>query len=393
MIYVNDSSRVWHVAKVGNDSNSGHAGQYPVNLANDAKLTIGAAVSAAASGDTIIIWPGDYAENVNAGSKALTFAGTNRAKSHIVPATGAALTLADGCIVKNLSCEALQVAAQVAGIYAFQKKNIVIEDCDISGAYDGLYLFTTTDVYIRNCRVFGKYDSANFNTVTGLMVENCVFRADGTYGTSVNCRAAWGNGEAIFRKCQFIAGRSDASSMTLAGYYIGSASARHIFDDCIFVANGGPSFTGSIYAFQSNYASGNVIMNGCVFYTSSTGTPSEMVDLKNSAGAVVVNGCRYASSGGIITQSDSNWASALAVALFTNGAANKLTIDAAGRVTAESLQGVNAESIQKAAKMLLNKAAQDKLTGAIRYYDDDGQTVILTHTPQESESSLTRTVN
>ena len=42
-------------------------------------------------------------------------------------------------------------------------------------------------------------------------------------------------------------------------------------------------------------------------------------------------------------------------------------------------------------KILANKAVQNKLTGAIEYYDDDGQTVILTITPTEDESTLTRT--
>ena len=42
-------------------------------------------------------------------------------------------------------------------------------------------------------------------------------------------------------------------------------------------------------------------------------------------------------------------------------------------------------------KILANKAIQNKSTGAINYYDDDGQTVILTHTPTDDESSITRT--
>ncbi len=42
-------------------------------------------------------------------------------------------------------------------------------------------------------------------------------------------------------------------------------------------------------------------------------------------------------------------------------------------------------------KILANKAVQDKLTGEIDYYDDDGQTVILTVTPSEDESTLIRT--
>lgn len=46
---------------------------------------------------------------------------------------------------------------------------------------------------------------------------------------------------------------------------------------------------------------------------------------------------------------------------------------------------------KKAAKVLTNKAVQNKNTGAIQYYDDDGETVILTHTPTDAESTITRT--
>ncbi len=42
-------------------------------------------------------------------------------------------------------------------------------------------------------------------------------------------------------------------------------------------------------------------------------------------------------------------------------------------------------------KVLANKAVQNKSTGAINYYDDDGSTVILTHTPTDGESDITRT--
>ena len=392
MLYVNDSSRVWHVAKVGNDGNSGHAGQYPVNLANDAKLTIGAAISAAASGDTIIIWPGDYAENVNAGSKALTFIGTHRVKSRIVPATGAALTLADDCVVRNLGLEALQIATYVAGIYANGKKNILVENCDVYGAYDGVYFYNAQDIIIRNCRVRGKYDGTNFGSISGLIAENCIFRTDGTYGTGVQARAAWGSGDAIFRNCHFILSRSDASSQVAAGYHIAGAG-RHAFHNCVFVATTQSPFAGYLYGLFSQNAGADTVLQNCTFYTSATGTPAERYDLKSQSGTIIVNGCKYASSNGTITQADSNWANALAVALFTNGAANKLKIDAAGKVDAASIQGINAELLQKAAKMLLNKAMQDKLTGAIRYYDDDGQTVLLTHTPNEDASSLTRAVS
>ncbi|HUW18629.1 MAG TPA: hypothetical protein VMW16_04940 [Sedimentisphaerales bacterium] len=47
--------------------------------------------------------------------------------------------------------------------------------------------------------------------------------------------------------------------------------------------------------------------------------------------------------------------------------------------------------VEKAVKVLVNKAVQTKSTGVIKYYDDDGQTVILTHTPEDSDLSIART--
>jgi hypothetical protein len=42
-------------------------------------------------------------------------------------------------------------------------------------------------------------------------------------------------------------------------------------------------------------------------------------------------------------------------------------------------------------KLLANKAVQNKASGVIEYYDDDGQTVLLTHTPTDTEATITRT--
>jgi hypothetical protein len=41
-------------------------------------------------------------------------------------------------------------------------------------------------------------------------------------------------------------------------------------------------------------------------------------------------------------------------------------------------------------KLLANKAIQNKVTGVIEYYDDDGQTLLLTHTPTDAEATITR---
>ena len=43
-----------------------------------------------------------------------------------------------------------------------------------------------------------------------------------------------------------------------------------------------------------------------------------------------------------------------------------------------------------AEKLLANRAVQDKSTGAIDYYDDDGATVLLTHAPVDGELTIER---
>jgi hypothetical protein len=58
-------------------------------------------------------------------------------------------------------------------------------------------------------------------------------------------------------------------------------------------------------------------------------------------------------------------------------AGNEIVWSGIGRVTAD--------------KLLANKAVQNKATGEIKYYDDDGQTLLLTHTPIDAEAIITRT--
>ena len=47
-------------------------------------------------------------------------------------------------------------------------------------------------------------------------------------------------------------------------------------------------------------------------------------------------------------------------------------------------------TITKGAKSLVNKAIQNKSTGAIVFYDDDGVTPLLTQTPTDSSTEITR---
>jgi len=58
-------------------------------------------------------------------------------------------------------------------------------------------------------------------------------------------------------------------------------------------------------------------------------------------------------------------------------AGDEIVWSGTGRVTAD--------------KLLANKAIQNKATGQIKYYDDNGQTVLLTVTPADEAATITRT--
>jgi len=168
--YLFDSNRTLHVSKAGSDSNDGHAKQYPVSLANDSMLTIGAAVTAAADGDTIVIWPGDYAESVllDDANKGLNLIGTNRMKSRIVPATGAAIDLEDNCSIRNLYAHSTNLQAVVAT----GKENFTLEDCYFSNAgANTLCLSLSVNVLIRRCFILGK--CLPLYTGYSTIVEDC----------------------------------------------------------------------------------------------------------------------------------------------------------------------------------------------------------------------------
>lgn len=70
-----------------------------------------------------------------------------------------------------------------------------------------------------------------------------------------------------------------------------------------------------------------------------------------------------------------------------------LTINALLGMFSIENRHASSDLFQKAAKVLVNKAIQDKDTGAIDYYDDDGETVLLRHRPIEDETNITRTAS
>lgn len=366
-MYFLDSSHIWHVAKSGSDSNGGHAGQYPVNLANDAKLTIGSAVSAASAGDTIIVWPGDYAENVDFSGKALTLIGANRNKSRVIPTSGSGIVAADNSVLRNMAFEAVAILAKAVDVSS--KTNIVIENCDLYGGYCGLYGYDAESIFVRGSRIRGKYDGCNFTDAESLVVEGCIFLAYGTYSSSVDCRALLGGGKGMYTNCVFTAQRSDTTTKANGAIHC-TSNSRVVFKNCLIESSAGSGHTGPAYGILVSGSGAAAVVENCSLKSASDNASSGPYDLWQTDGVLVACGCSYETTDGAITNGGSGWD------------------DAVNTQVDSALTSMN---LDKAAKVLVNKAVQDKLTGVITYYEDDGATTFLTHTPDDQEASITRT--
>ena len=181
---VMDSAHVWHVAKAGNNANSGHAAQYPVSLAADAKLTIGAAYAAAAAGDTIIIWPGTYAENVSVG-KALNLIGT-----HPSLCKASNFTFTSG----GSGSYGYQLSVDDNGPSAFSLQSsddVTLERCrGVTTGIDGLIMSGSPErVRLIECFFKSGYDGIQAGNCLGAIFDRCILESTGASVSAVNARA------------------------------------------------------------------------------------------------------------------------------------------------------------------------------------------------------------
>lgn len=310
-----DTTTTWLVSKVGNDSNTGHPSTYPINLANDSKLTIGAAVASAASGDTILIWPGTYNEAVVTGTKALTFMGTSRNRSlTVITVTGAAtdngaLNCQSDTTIANLSLINTGASAHVhaAGLFidTANVSNINVDNCYIQGPINAMYFLTNISrVQLLNSRFYSQTNAGFLgSSVNPIYVYNCIFEtANSASGTTFALITA---SAGLYLNCQFLLTCTLADSSQVGGVLI-PANIRASFVNCNFIINGGTVRTGIVTAVYTTSASSIAILVNCILKTAGTAA-SALYDIYNYAGTVIVNGCSYNTSSGVITQIGSGY--------------------------------------------------------------------------------------
>ena len=139
----------------------------------------------------------------------------------------------------------------------------------------------------------------------------------------------------------------------------------------------------TLYAVRCNSAGQVALSDGSPFENwGASGHDADDYDV--SLSEVGSGGCHYV---GAFDASSNIPAGRYCIVVFLQGGAGPADGDkmiGSGEIVWTGAGEVTAD------KILANKAIQTKSTGAIEYYDDDGQTVILTHTPDDGESAITR---
>jgi hypothetical protein len=512
MLMLANTQYTWHVSKLGNDSNDGRANAYPVDLAGRAKLTISAAVTAAASGDTIIIYPGTYAENVVI-SKGLTVeCPAGRRNTIISVASGSALALSGtGIKVSGLGAITTNTTSGY-GVTFSGGKDILVEDCYIENAntFDALDICSGINITVRRCYVkapatgCSSAPSPSADNVYTIF-EDCDFEITGTVDAGAACYTGikvQGSGS-IIKNCRIkmtCAYNGDAENVY--GIYIGNPSPANISGGSISIThtgtgkhisagiyNGASCYSvatgmdiqissnyGQVYpvynagyatlglmnlytpyaaevsyactaksvdptiAFKCNsvpypatrandyyntyvikWTSGaniNVVSYVTDFDTTTDEfTLSEALEesievgdtfiicsklirhIESASGQVSVCGCNYfpTKTDGLIREYVRATTPAYSLDVASTGEAGLDFSNIRQATSPTTLSNVTIPQVNAindvALKILKNKAVQNKTTGQIKYYDDDGETVILTHTPEDNDSEITRTPN
>jgi parallel beta-helix repeat protein len=315
---------IWHVRVDGDDGGEGHS--YQTGLAS-----INAAVDAAADGDTIYIWPGDYPETIDldARNKALTLIGISRSASRITHGNNAkGIKLENGCTIKNLSViltcpPGVGYAAQA--VVGMNKINCTIEDCDISGTFDGLYLNGAVKPIIKNCRISSGYDALYLVGSKDFLVDNCTLEVTNSFSTSTLMRALvfYNNSRGVCRNICINVNRADAGleGMRSDGIeFAGGNSAMVVVENFTINVTAGKNVAGDVYGVYTHRTGGKIVLSNGIISTSTAGT-GKAIDIYNlnSLGTIAVQNIIYSSASGALAPGGSEWGKVVTYHADPNG--------------------------------------------------------------------------
>jgi len=278
MIWYGDSAHVFHVAKSGNDGNGGLAQQYPVALAADAKLTVGGALAAAAAGDTIVVWPGEYDEAVDASAKSIQLIGAHRTKSIITNAGANTVKVDIGSLVQNITIKNTD-----AGKALTVEDECRVIDCTVlSTGIDAVYGPGAKRLTIKGCYIYCRYDALFIGR--DAYIADSLIATDGAYtGTGVARAITSGQewGSVVIDNCRIYAWPAFDKGISTGPFGTVYTSARSLYaltaikyvtiKNSVIIASGyilpsskeGSACTGDAYAVSSMT---KLSMDNCIVF-------------------------------------------------------------------------------------------------------------------------------
>lgn len=282
----------WYVTKSGVDTNIG-------NTVEDAFVTIGAAISASADGDKIIVLPGTYSEAVDMSTKQVWLEGTNREYCIVTTNAETTHTITMGDRTRLSRMHVINSHDSVSyGVNATDSDNVIIEDCRIEGTYLGVRYRDCFDVTIRDCIVSGTRHALTTNASNNWLVENCLLTTDGSYtGDDADTQAMRASGTGILRNTVIRATRAADTAKSIEGIRI-SFDGNVLIENCAIYVEGltnhdGPvRGLGAIAAISGGTQSAYTMLKNCVIQTISGPTSSENVAIyANDSHVVLADGC------------------------------------------------------------------------------------------------------
>ena len=313
MSYCCDSANVIHVSKSGDDANGGIAQQYPVSLADDAKLTIAGAIAVASNGDTIIVWPGEYDEQVDlSGKTAVTLSGSGWG-SKIVNTQAAAgvLLLGDYCKISNIWVENDYGVTSVDGyngIVGAAKAGVRIENSYVKANGDVIKLSECDGSFIKNCIIVGgEYGIALVNTAVAkkTIIENCHINVD----LWVKCNSAAiyvSGGRTIIRNCTAYADMTSSNaSHQVIGLYINGISIStfvEVFNSIFYATSDSGTYQYGLYSLGA-YA--KVLAHTSIIQAAGSGDDDySIINNPTLVSDIKISKCSYGTTSGVITRLD-----------------------------------------------------------------------------------------
>ncbi|KKM87089.1 hypothetical protein LCGC14_1272460 [marine sediment metagenome] len=284
---------VQHVDDIsGNDSNSGTS-------EGDAVLTVQQAVDNAATGDTIIIHPGSYSEEVTVNNKILCFKGTNRAGCRI-QAVGAGETAlkftgsSDGSTIENL-----YLLGDESGLDVSSIDDIVVRNCRIwalgtGSAEDALLAVSSLRLLVEDSYLRSEFDVIQ-NSGGSCIVRGSRLQASGGTNAAINCILTGNTSDpeqvSLIEDCTLFAEQDNTGVNGATGLKLQGPTS---VVNCTIHCSCGSLASGNAVGINLNDAEAMVSVSGCSIYTKVTHSSSRAIDIQSNASSrVSVSGTLY----------------------------------------------------------------------------------------------------